>query len=144
MNKRIEIGSQVFFKEYSDYQSHDKDYIEFQDEPKLFKTFMNARGKGTDIFFYKTMPKQEFIDYELEHCKKTPMAAGKFLVPELCEYINITIDDLKLFDESFKNMDDRHGYEKMIYEAYVENNAFTLTDEQRDNAYKKYKENKKY
>lgn len=144
MNKRIEIGSQVFFKGYNDYTSHDKDYIEFQDNPKLYKVFMNARGKGTDIFFYKTMPKKEFIEYELEHCKKTPMAAGKFLVPELCKHMNITIDDLKLFDESFKNMDNRHSYEQIIYEAYLKNNGFFLTKEQRDNAYQKYKENKDY
>jgi hypothetical protein len=144
MNKRIEIGSQAFFSGYEDYVSHDKDYIEFQDEPKLFKTFMNARGKGVDIFFYKTMSKEEFIKYELEHCKKLPMAAGKFLVPELCEYMNITIDDLKLFEEAFKNIDDRHTYEQIIYEAYLENNSFTLTNEQRDDAYKKYKECKDY
>lgn len=144
MNKRIEIGSQVFFKEYSDYSSHDKDYIEFHDEPNLYKTFMNARGKGTDIFFYKTMSKKEFMDYELEHCKKTPMAAGKFLVPELCKHMNITIDDLKLFQFAFDDIDKRHTYEKVIYEAYVKNNAFVLTDEQRNEAYKLYKENKNY
>lgn len=144
MNKRIEIGSQVFFKEYNDYISHDKDYIEFQDEPKLYKVFMNARGKGTDIFFYKSMSKQEFIDYELEHCKKVQMAAGKFLVPELCEHMGITIDDLRLFEESFKNIDDRHKYEQIIYEAYINNNGFFLTKEQRDEAYKKYNECKNY
>ena len=144
MNKRIEIGSQVFFKGYSDYSSHDKDYVEFQDEPKLYKTFMNARGKGTDIFFYKTMSKREFINYELEHCKKTPMAAGKFLIPELCKYMNITINDLKLFEEPFNNIDDRHSYEKIIYEAYLKNKGFFLTKEQRDIAYEKYKECKDY
>ena len=72
------------------------------------------------------------------------MAAGKFLVPELCKHMNITIDDLKLFQFAFDDIDKRHTYEKVIYEAYVKNDGFFLTKEQRDNAYKKYKENKNY
>ena len=71
------------------------------------------------------------------------MAAGKFLSPELAEYMNITIDDLKLFQSAFDNIDKRHTYEKVIYESYIKNNAFVLTDEQRNEAYKLYKENKK-
>ena len=71
------------------------------------------------------------------------MAAGKFLSPELAEYMNITIDDLKLFQSAFDNIDERHSYEKVIYESYIKNNAFVFTDEQRNEAYKLYKENKK-
>lgn len=143
-NKRIKIGSQVFFSKYPDYTSHDKDFVEFQEKPELYRTFMNVKGKGNDIFYYRTMSKKEFIDYELKHCINTPMAAGKFLSPELAEYMNITIDDLKLFQSAFDNIDERHTYEKVIYESYIKNNAFVLTDEQRNEAYKLYKENKKY
>lgn len=139
MNKRIAIGSQVFFGEYEDYKSHDKDFIEFQDNPVLYKTFMVARGKGNDIFFYKTANKEEFIKTELKHAKKLPMAAGKFLVPELAEYLGLTIEDLKQFEFAFESMDDKHSYEKKIYDFYIENNGFTLTQEQRDEAYKNYK-----
>lgn len=142
-NKRIKIGSQVFFSGYSDYVSHDKDYVEFQDNPEFYKTFANVKGKGNDIFYYQTMSKQEFIEYEIKHCINTPMAAGKFLSPELAEYMNITIDDLKLFQFAFDNIDERHTYEKVIYESYIKNNAFVLNDEQRNEAYKLYKENKK-
>lgn len=141
-NKRIKIGSQVFFSGYPDYVSHDKDYVEFQDNPTFYQTFANVKGKGKDIFYYKKMTKQEFIEYELKHCIKTPMASGKFLSPELVEYMNITIDDLKLFQSAFDNIDKRHTYEKVIYNAYIENNAFILTDEQRNEAYQLYKKNK--
>ena len=144
MNKRFKIGSQVFFSGYPDYVSHDKDYVEFQDNPTFYKTFANAKEKYNDIFYYRSMSKKEFIDCELKHCINTPMAAGKFLSPELAEYMNITIDDLKLFQSAFDNIDERHTYEKVIYNAYIENNAFILTDEQRNEAYKLYKENKKY
>ena len=59
------------------------------------------------------------------------------------EYKGITIDDLKLFEQAFNNIDERHTYEKIIYDAYIENNAFVLTDEQREKAYKAYKTTRK-
>ena len=39
----------------------------------------------------------------------------------------------------FENMDSKHTYEKIIADAYIENNDFFLTDEQRDLAYAEYK-----
>ena len=36
-------------------------------------------------------------------------------------------------------MDSKHTYEKIIADAYIENNGFFLTDEQRDMAYNEYK-----
>lgn len=139
--KKITIGSNIFFKDYIDYISHDIDYIVFEDNPKQYKNFMhiNLTCKGSDTFYYRNMSKQEFIDYELKHCSKVPMAAGKLLVPELCEYKNITIEDLKLFQFAFEKMDAKHSYEKLIFDSYIQNNSFTLTDEQRNEAYKLYK-----
>ena len=52
----------------------------------------------------------------------------------------ITLEDLKPFEEIFNNMDEKHQYEKIIYDAYVTNNDFTLTKEQRDKAYESYKQ----
>ena len=46
------------------------------------------------------MSKDEFIEFELKHSSKAPMAAGKFLVPELCKYKGITLEDLKDYYES--------------------------------------------
>ena len=145
MSKKIEIGSSVFFKRYTDYKSHDTDYIVFVEQPQGFKTFLhiNLFDKKEDTFYYKMMSKKEFIEYELNHCKKCQMAAGKFLIPELAEYMNLTIEDLKLFEECFTNMDDKHSYEKIIYNAYIENNGFFLTDNQRKTAYNNYKQKRK-
>ena len=67
------------------------------------------------------------------------MKAGKFLIPEFNEYINFTIDDLKSICYIFNEMDSKHSYEKIIADAYIENNGFFLTDEQRDMEYKEYK-----
>lgn len=68
------------------------------------------------------------------------MAAGKFLVPEVAEFLGLTIEDLTLFENAFNRIDEKHLYEKKIYDFYVENSDFTLTQEQRDEAYQIYKE----
>lgn len=143
MDKRIAIGSQVFFSDYEDYKSHDRDFVEFQDNPTEFRKFMIRREGREEIFYYKTMPKEELIDFELKHCINIPMAAGKFLVPELIEFIGMTIDDLKMFDDFFNRIDKKHLYQKKIYDSYIENGNFTLTQEQRDKAYQIYKEKRK-
>ena len=143
--KKIIIGSNVFFKNYDNFSSHDVDYIIFEENPTQYKNFMhiNLMSKGSDTFYYRDMSKEEFIEYELNHCKKLPMAAGKFLIPELCKYKGITIEDLKQFEFAFNNIDDKHNYEKIIYQSYIKNCDFVLTDKQRDEAYRVYKEARK-
>lgn len=145
MEKKFLIGSKTFFDGiYEDYSSHDEDYIVFVENPTLFKDFMIIRGKGKDYFYFRNMSKDEFIKYSLKHCEKTPMAAGKFLVPEVINYLGMTIDDLKRFETFFNEIDPRHAYEKVIYDAYIKNNDFKIGKRQLNKAYKLYKENKTY
>ena len=59
---------------------------------------------------------------------KVPMRVGKFLNKEFNEYLGFTIDDLKVFNELFNELDKEHLYEKRIYEYYIENNKFELTE----------------
>lgn len=135
----IKIGSRVFFEQYNDFKPHDNDYVVFKNNPAIYDTFAHIVTRDKDIFAYKEMTKEEFIKYELEHCKNASMAVAKLLVPELCEYMNITIDDLKLFKFASENIKPKHSYIKTIYDFYIENNGFYLTDHQRDIAYQDYK-----
>ena len=41
-----------------------------------------------------------------------------------------------------KKLNDTHKYEQIIYDSYIENQAFILTDEQRKKAYQSYKESR--
>ena len=136
---KILIGSSVFFNEYNDFIPHDIDYVLFEEHPQLYKTFAHIKTKTEDVFAYKQMSKDEFLQYELEHCKKAKMAVGKLLVPELVKYMNITIDDLKKFKFAIDEIQEKHSYEKIIYDAFIKNNDFILTQEQRDKAYQEYK-----
>ena len=139
--RQFQIGSSYFFNKYEDY--HSKDY----DDLCIMDTFnfpgrrvMNMKIKGNDVFMFRDMDKQGFLD----DIKETGvyMKAGKFLVPEFNEYIGFTIDDLKSIMDYFDNMDWNHKYEKVIAESYIENGGFFLTDEQRDKAYSVYKKSR--
>ena len=135
--KKIMIGSSVFFSEYEDYESKDKDVIAIMDTFIPHKNSLNMKIKGEDVFLYRNMSKQRFIQDAF--ASGVPMRAGKFLVPEFAEYIGMEINDLKRLAPLFDQMDEAHKYEKIIFDAYMENGSFTLTDAQRNAAYEEYK-----
>lgn len=142
MRKRIKIGSSPFFASYPDYVPHDTDYMVFVENvgSKVLKIHITEDNQREDLFYYQSgMTKEELIEYELIHCQDKPCHAGKFLVPDVVEQFGITLEDLKLFERFFDNLDEKHIYEKVIYDAYIENEGFTLTQEQRDEAYEIYK-----
>lgn len=141
--KRIIIGSRVFFSGYEDFKSKDTDVIAIMDSffPGQNSLNMKIPKKGEDVFLYRNLDKMAFINDTLS--SGLPMRAGKFLVPEFIDYIGLTIDDLQLLRPMFEEMDEKHKYEKIIFDSYVKNNSFTLTDEQRMKAYEVYKESRK-
>lgn len=87
------------------------------------------------------MTADEFVEYTLS--SKVPMSAGKFLVKEFCDEIGFTLEHLKKLESVFDRLDDKHKYEKVIYDAYVANGEYSLTDAQRLAAYESYKEVRK-
>ena len=114
------------------------DEVEFEEHPKLYRNFMQfrKRDKSKCLFMWRKMAPDEFVEYTLQ--SRLPMEVGKFLVPEVAEYLGFTIDHLKKLSPVFDRMDEKHGYEKVIFEAYIKNGAFFLTDEQRNKAYREY------
>ena len=133
------MGSSYFFDRYDDYKLKDNDELHIVDE-FIFpnRVCMNMKlFDGNDIFIFKNTDKQEYINDVYE--SGVNMKVGKFLIPEFNKYINFTIDDLKSLQPIFDNMDEKHTYERVIFESYLKNGDFFLTDEQRMEAYKEYK-----
>ena len=140
------IGSTYFFKDkFNDFESKDIDELIILDKPlnvsdKSIKV-LNAKINNKDVFFYWPLTKEEFIQDTLN--SDLPMKVGKFLVKEFAkDYLNMSIDELKKFENVFEKIDNRHKYEKLIYEYYIENNDWILTNEQLIKVYNIYKENK--
>lgn len=139
---KILTGSSVFFQSYSDFNPKDVDYIILVENPKHFKNMLQLRSnvKNEDIFIWRKMPVDEFIQVTLD--QNLPMSICKFLTPEFNEKIGFSIEDLPKLQTLVDKLDKRHEYLKIIYEAYMENNKFVLTDMQREIAYNNYKTNR--
>ena len=90
------------------------------------------------------MRRHESKDTYIEHAlmSHVGMVLGKFLVPEVCKELGVTIEDLPKLEPLLARLDDRHKYEEIIFRSYLENGSFTLTDEQRLTAYESYKQSR--
>jgi hypothetical protein len=139
MNK-ILIGSQYFFYCYDDFCSKDIDEIQIVDTDE-FAQMRQITGQGKCLFIMKKhQSKEDYIDWALK--SQLGMVIGKFLVPEFCAEIGFTVEDLPKLKPLIDKLDHEHLYEKIIYDSYITNNSFELTDEQRDRAYKSYNESR--
>lgn len=131
------IGSNAFFLQYSDFKPTDIDELEIIDTNQ-FTQVRQLTGKGKCLFQMRRHDsKQEYIDWALRG--RLGMVVGKFLVPEFCEAIGFTIEDLPQMKPLIDKLDEKHKYEEIIYNSYLQNGSFTLTQEQRDAAYASYK-----
>ena len=139
MNK-ILIGSTYFFSCYKGFEGKDIDEIQII-ETNEFEQVRQITGRGKCLFqLKKHNTKEEYIEWALK--SNIGLVIGKFLVPEFCAEIGFTIDDLPRLALLIDKLDDKHKYEEIIYNSYLQNGSFTLTDEQRDRAYKSYKESR--
>lgn len=134
---KFQIGSRVFFGEFPDFDSKDDDTLYVMTGWDVKANVLNFRKDSRDYFFVKDAPKEILIKETLD--SDIPLRAGKFLVPEFHEYLGLTIEDLKRLSPLFEKIDENHSYEKIIYQSYIENGSFTMTDEQRQKAYEEYK-----
>ena len=135
--KKIQVGSSVFFESIKGFSTKDTDWFALYDNVPGDNFMMNVKIGKDDIFIYKAnVTKDDMIEEALnaEHSLKV----GKFLSPEFASYYNVTIDDLKKLEEKFNLLDEKHQYQKTIFEYYIKNNGLFLTDSQRLKAFGEY------
>lgn len=138
--KQFLIGSKAFFSSFKDFKAVDTDYLVIDDNPdfRITKTYMDG---DNHYIYWENMSKEQMIE-EHRYIYKGRFIQ-KFLVPEFVEYLGFTIDDLKSVAFLLDWLDDKHSYCRVIYNAYIENNSFTLTQEQLNQAYEVYKMDRK-
>lgn len=134
------IGSKYFFSCYPDFKSKDIDELQII-ETDEFAQMRQITGRGKCLFqMKKHESKEDYINWAIQ--SQIGMVIGKFLVPEFCAEIGFTLEDLPKLKVLINRLDDKHKYEEIIYNSYLENGSFTLTSTQRDRAYKSYKESR--
>lgn len=137
MKNNILIGSQYFFSSYNDFHSKDIDELQII-ETNEFAQVRQITGQNRCLFQLKRhSSKEEYINWALK--SELGMVIGKFLILEFCEIIRFTIEDLPRLQPLIQKLDDKHKYEEIIFNSYIDNGNFTLTKEQRDLAYQSYK-----
>ena len=134
---KFTIGSEVFFNGMPGFSPKDSDVLYVMEGWDSSNDVMNLRkGDGRDLFFVPDWDKERMIESTLR--SGVPMRAGKFLVPKYASYIGMTVSDLRRLEPLMDSMDEKHSYEKVIYDSYIENGDFVLTDSQRESAYVRY------
>lgn len=136
-------GSKAFFSGLENFKPKDTDYLYLVNYNGGFKYYRQSKTNNGDCLFeFIRRDKYELIDYAL-NSKGPAMQVIKFLTPEFAKEIKLEIADLKLLKPLIDNLDEKHKYAQVIYESYIENNDFTLTDKQRNKAFELYKESRK-
>lgn len=135
-SKRFTVGSRAFFSGMPDFKPKDIDYLSFIEKGNGFKKSIQRTDGNSCHFLFVRNPKDEMIDDALSG--GPAMAIGKFLVPEIAKELHLTIQDLAKLQPLVLRLEEKHAYEKVIYDAYMANGSFTLTDEQRTSAFAAY------
>lgn len=138
--KTFTIGSSRFFSGIPGYKGKDLDELHVMDEFPEGDNVLHLFSGERDIILVRKLTKEGYIKDVYD--SKVPMRAGKFLSKEFAEWIGFTLDDLKTLEPVFRHMDDKHQYEEIIYDAYLENGGWWLTPEQTEKAYASYKKHR--
>ncbi len=141
MVRKILVGSRHFFWKIAGYKSKDSDYVYIVGQGKGFEYIMQVADGSICRFEVVKRPVPEMIAYTLR--SGDPLQIGKFLVPEFAEAIGATVEDIAPLEPLLDKLDAKHAYEAYIFRAVQGNGTFTLTDEQRKEAYRIYTEARK-
>lgn len=137
-------GSRAFFSGLEGFHPHDMDVVVMvEKEDVKFEYLRQSAIQGYKcVFEVVRRPKQEIIDFAIKNCP--PMVLCRFLTPDFAKEIGLEINDLMQLKSMYDSMDEKHKYLNKIFDAYIANKDFFLTDEQRQEAFKEYQKERGY
>lgn len=138
--KRILVGSRAFFGKYRDFKFSNFDFVEL-DESENVEQFELVR-RGISIFRVKLESVENMVKRAI--VSGGTLQAGKFLVKEVAESIGATVEDILPLEPVFAAAEGKYTYLYNIFAALKDNGSFKITDEQREEAYRVYKEARSY
>jgi len=142
MRKQFLAGSNYFFKQYTDYQKHDIDYIVLNDDMPLDYWHFYDDIQQIDWFYWKINTPKWHIEYLLKP-NSFALDVAHLLIPEVAHDLGITIKDLDrlqpIIEQIVPQVGPEYHYYELIYQFYLQNNGFWLTQEQLDTVYNDYK-----
>lgn len=133
---KILVGSRAFFDGIDGFHSKDRDYLILVEQPQNFNWRREQNLRGMCLFEYKKDTPTAMIAKTME--VGDALLIGKFLVPEVAQAIGATVEDILPLESLLPKLDAKHQYEAVIFEAIKTNGTFTLTDRQRQEAFRQY------
>lgn len=139
--ERILIGSRAFFGNYNDFENKINRYIELIENP----TFKGDKEEITLRGVYTVRLKKEAVKNIINKAVKDGniILVSAFLIPEVTNAIGAKVKDILPLEPLLENLDQEHQYVANIFKAVKANNSFTLSEEQRKEAYVVYKASRK-
>lgn len=135
--KRFITGSRTFFEGMEGFMPHDADYLEIDPDLQVAGTQYKP-SPGVDVYRWKFSTFGEFYDFFKIH-RHPNMRLCLFLSRDVARFLGMDFEDLKKVAFLKEGMDKRHMYLVSIYDFYMENGGWFLTERQRDEAYEIYK-----
>ena len=129
-------GSRAFFEGMEGFVPSDTDKVVFKKRSGC-NLMVISKNKETTFSWNENLGKQGIKEHILKSERYEPLCV--FLVPEIAEYLGVTIDDIKELQEYFHQCDTKHQYLATICDAYIKNNDFRLTATQKMSAYNLYR-----
>ena len=129
-------GSIAFFEGMEGFVPSDTDKVVFKKRNGC-NLMIISKDKETTFSWNENLGKQGIKEHILKSKKYEPFCM--FLVPEIVEYLGVTIEDIKELQEYFHLCDAKHQYLAIICDAYIKNNDLKLTAIQRLEAYNLYR-----
>lgn len=137
--KTFITGSAAFFSNIEGFHPNNIDIISFYDSEKQKNRVHILMKNGSKYYNYvKSTYMTELYQCMMRGRKICYMAS--ILIPEICEYLNITLNDISRFEMFRNDCDDKYQYLWKIYDFYKLNGKMELTNEQLQEAYEMYKE----
>ena len=140
------VGSRYFFSCYPDFCPHDEDWLLIVDSIEPFQgdhchmKFCSLLKNRCLCKIKRKNSKEEYL--QIFRNSNYPLMVASLLTPSFAEFLELTIQELKTFENMVKQLSqDRREYKyyELLFYAYLENNSFEITDKQRLAAYNEYK-----
>lgn len=136
--KKILVGSKAFFSDIDGFRGHDTDYVEFVEPGGSLQWRKEISIRGVCIFTYVREPIGQMVQKTIE--SGDALLIGKFLVPEVAVELGAIVEDIMPLEVLLEKLDDRHKYISKIFSFVKANGSFTLTEQQRKEAFDNYAE----
>ncbi len=136
MNNRILVGSRAFFSGIEGFKTDNRNFIKLVNNSAALQ--VESKLSIHSNITYRMLREHATLMVDKAVESNNALLLGNFLVPQVAKEIGLTIQHLKDLLPLADHLPAKLAYQSIILQAYIENGSFSLSAEQRANAYAAY------